>query len=139
MTKQSSRRVLDFLRSLELPAKDYAVFGSGPLLIRGIIAEADDIDVICRGEAWNRVQVDGELRYLSDYDVTIVEFLGGQLTFGTRWAIGEFSVDELIDTAEILEGLPFVQLQHVIDYKRIANRPKDLDHLRALSRHSARD
>ena len=44
------------LRGLGLPAGDYAVFGSGPLLVRGIIARAGDLDVICRGAAWEAAQ-----------------------------------------------------------------------------------
>ena len=30
------------LRTLDLPTGDFAIFGSGPLLIRGVIAEAND-------------------------------------------------------------------------------------------------
>ena len=127
----SPRQALDFVRSLDLAPGDYAIFGSGPLMIRGIIAESDDLDVLCRGAAWKRVRAEGRLRHLAEYDVTIAEFLDGRVTFGTRWAIGDFSVDELIDTAEVLDGLPFVKLCFVIDYKRIANRAKDRAHLRA--------
>ncbi len=43
-----------------------------------------------------------------------------------------FDIDHLIDTAEMIDGLPFVQLEHVIAYKQIAGRPKDLEHLRKL-------
>ena len=36
-------RIFDRLRELELPEQDYAVFGSAPLLIRGIIDSVDDL------------------------------------------------------------------------------------------------
>ena len=130
---------LEFVRSLDLPNDDYTIFGSGPLLIRGIIAEANDIDVVCRGPAWERVQAEGNLKYLDNHDVTVAEFLDGQVTFGTRWAIGDFAVDELIDTAEVLEGLPFVRLDYVIDYKTIADRSKDRQHLQAWREYCLRE
>lgn len=136
-TKSQSNRGLEFLRGLNLPREDYAIFGSGPLMIRGIIESSEDLDVVCRGDAWDRVQSQGHLRYLDDFDVTIAEFLDGGLTFGTRWGIGDFCVDQLIDTAEIIEGLPFVRLRHVIDYKQIADRPKDREHLYAWRKYSA--
>ena len=41
-------------------------------------------------------------------------------------------MDHLIDTAEVIDGLPFVRLEHVVAYKRIADRPKDREHLRLL-------
>ena len=41
-------------------------------------------------------------------------------------------IGQLIDTAERIDGLPFVRLKHVVRYKRLARRPKDLEHLRLL-------
>jgi hypothetical protein len=72
---------------LHLPRQDYAVFGSGPLLVRDLIPASNDIDVLCRGGAWEQVNTIGEVKHLPEYDV---------------------------------------------EYKTIARRPKDLDHLRAL-------
>ena len=123
---------LDVLRRLDLPRGDYAIFGSGPLMVRGIIDSVNDLDIICRGEAWELAKRAGELKYLPAYDVHIVEMAGGQITFGTEWGIGDFDIDELIDSADEIAGLPFVRLEYVADYKRIARRPKDAEHLRAL-------
>ena len=68
--------------------------------------------------------------------VEIVEVFDGALTFGTEWAIGDPDVDLLIDTAETIDGLPFVRLEHVAAYKRIANRPKDRAHLAIIAQRS---
>ncbi|MDH4125340.1 MAG: hypothetical protein OEW64_08970 [Gammaproteobacteria bacterium] len=117
------------VRSLNLPAGDFAIFGSGPLLVRGIIHEVQDIDIICRGAAWRRAQELGELSYLADFDLYVVSLDNDRISLGCRWGIGCFDIDELIDSAEVISGLPFVRLNFVIDYKRIAARPKDLVHL----------
>ena len=126
--------LFDLLRSLELPISDYAVFGSGPLIVRGIIEATNDLDVISRGEAWRRALVLGELVSLPDGD-RIVSCFDGAVTIGRSWAYGDFDIDELIDTAEVIEGMPFVQLEHVVRYKEIAARPKDLAHLHLLAEH----
>ena len=124
--------LFDQLKGLNLPVGDFAIFGSGPLVVRGIIPASNDLDILCRRLAWKTVQEIGELEYLSDYDVTIVTMCDGRLTFGTEWGIGNFDIDALIDSAELIDGLPFVQLEHVASYKEIMKRPKDLDHLEAL-------
>ena len=124
--------MFDRVKSLNLPVGDFAIFGSGPLIVRGIIPASNDLDIICRRQAWERVKAIGELEYLSKYDVTVVTMCDGRLTFGTRWAIGEFDIDELIDGAEEIDGLPFVRLEHVTNYKKISKRPKDLRHIEAL-------
>ena len=124
--------LLDRLRSLRLPRGDYAVFGSGPLVVRGIIPASGDLDVLARGAAWSRARELGPLVALPQYGVEIVELCGGGITVGTRWGIGTFDADALIDGAELIGGLPFVRLEHVRRYKQIAQRPKDLAHVAAL-------
>ena len=124
--------LFDQLRRLDLPVQGYAVFGSGPLAVRGLIPRANDLDIICRDEVWAVVSRLGDVRYLPDYNVSVVELADGALTFGREWKIGDFDVDELIATAEIIDGLPFVRLDHVVRYKRIRCSEKDLQHLAAL-------
>ena len=124
--------LFDSLRSLGLPDGDYAVFGSGPLIVRGIIEATNDLDVISRGAAWEKACELGELVTLAEHNVDIVSFLDGAITIGTSWAYGDVDIDGLIDTANIIDGLPFARLEHVVEYKEIAGRPKDLEHLRLL-------
>ncbi len=124
--------LFDRVKSLNLSAGDFAIFGSGPLVVRGIIPASNDLDILCRRQAWKTVQKIGDREYLSDYDVTIVTMCDGRLTFGTQWGIGNFDIDELIDSAEEIDGLPFVPLEYVASYKEIRKRPKDLEHLQAL-------
>ena len=124
--------IFERLRQLELPAGDFAIFGSGPLIVRGIIESTNDLDVLCRGPAWEQVQTIGRPEYLAEYGITTFAIDDGRITFGNRWAIGDFDTDTLIDSMEMLEGLPFVSLQYVLAYKILANRPKDRQHLQAL-------
>ena len=131
--------LFDSVKNLNLPSSDFAIFGSGPLVVRGIIPQANDVDVICRGSAWDIVRSVGRLEYLEAYDVTIVSVCDGQISFGTKWGIGEFDEDELIDNAIHIDGLPFVSLKDVVRYKLIRGSPKDLAHLEALKKHGYAD
>ncbi len=124
--------LFDRLRQLKLPNDGYAVFGSGPLVIRDVIPLANDLDVICKHSVWDIVSEIGTVEYLPDYDVSVVSMHNGELTFGTTWGIGDFDVYELIDTAETIAELPFVQLKYVVEYKTIRNSQKDQNHLHAL-------
>ena len=116
---------------LGLPDGDYALFGSGPLLVRGWISEVGDLDVIARGPAWDKALSLGRLQHLSEFDVDIVE-IGSTVTVGTSWGIGTFSTNGLIDGAEIINHIPCVRLVHVAAYKRIADRAKDRVHLQII-------
>lgn len=96
----------------------------------------NDVDVICRQDVWDIVSQQGHVEYLPEYDLSIVSMAQGALSFGTSWGIGAFDVDELIDTAEIIDDLPFVKLEHVVSYKKTRSSEKDLLHLAALERFS---
>ena len=133
----SAGELFGLLRSLELPSGDYAVFGSGPLLVRGVIAEAHDLDVISRGAAWERAIAIGMVVPLPEDGAEIVSCFGGLVTIGRSWAFGEVDIDDLIDTADIIDGHPFVRLEHVVAFKQIARRPKDMTHLRLLEQYVA--
>ena len=122
--------LVEQLVELGLPVGDWALFGSGPLLLRGWIDEVGDLDVISRGQAWELARTLGSAVELDDGDV-IIE-IGDGITIGTSWAYGDFSIDRLINTAEVIHGIPCVQLEHIVAFKTLANRPKDGEHLRLI-------
>lgn len=122
------------LLALGLPSGDWALFGSGPLLVRGWVEDVGDIDVISRGAAWKRARELGRTKTLADGGEIIV--IGGDITVGTTWAYGDVDIDRLIDTAEMIDGVPCVTIDHVVAYKRIADRPKDRAHLAIIEANS---
>jgi hypothetical protein len=126
--------LLQELLKIGLPEGDFALFGSGPLLVRGWIDDVGDLDVIARGTAWDHAQGVGQLSRLDQYGIDLAS-IGDHITIGTAWGIGDFSVGILIDEAEMIEGIPCVQLKHIIAYKRLADRPKDRVHLAVIEEH----
>jgi len=121
--------LFESLKNLNLPEGNFAVFGSGPLIVRGIIPAANDLDIICRGAAWEEIKSIGTLAQSDEYGVEIATLNDGQLSFGAEWGIGDFDVDDLIDGAESIDGLPFVPIKHVVRYKLERASPKDLLHI----------
>ncbi len=101
------------------------------MIARGIIEATNDLDLITRGAAWDLVQELGTIGTFPDGNRR-VDLFDGRITFGNSWLYGSFDLDELIETAEWIDGLPFVRMEHVIVYKQAADRPKDREHLRKL-------
>lgn len=124
----------DVVRKLKLPKGEFAIFGSGPLIVRGLIAGSNDLDVLCRGEAWQVAQRIGRVTVLEDYKVTVATICNEQISFGTQWGIGDPDVNMLIDEAEMIDGLPFVHMRHVIAYKQIRRSTRDMRHLEILGK-----
>ena len=104
--------LLELLKTYNLEDGEYAVFGSAPLVITGMINDVNDLDVIIRPRSWN-FETEGE------YRTEDIEFFD-------NWP--DFDVDDLIDNHTFeYRGVLFVYPEKVIEYKRKMNRLKDKD------------
>ena len=128
--------LLQRLRELEFPTEHYAIYGSGPLLVRGWIEDVGDLDLIAREPVLSLARAAGEPLYLEEQDVTITAIDDGAITVGTSWAYIDVDIEALIDSAELIDGFPCVRLEHVVAYKLAADRPKDHDHLAIIQQRS---
>ena len=102
--------LLELLKSYNLPDGEYAVFGSAPLAITGMINDVSDFDVIIKPRSWN---------FESDN-----EYRTKDIEFFDNWP--GFDVDDLIDNHTFEHnGFLFVNPNQVIKYKRKLKREKD--------------
>ena len=120
------------LLSLGLPPSDYVVAGSGPLLAHGLRSEVTDLDVVARGEAWKiAMSIADPTPPPSGHGLRVVIFDGGIEVFD-RWLPGTADADELIDGAELIQGIPFCPLSVVLAWKRRSDREKDQADIKAI-------
>ena len=124
------------IRALALPVGQYAIFGSGPMGIRDL-KECSDIDIIVSESLWGifknspgwnlKVSSSGG-EYLSKDDIEIWK----------DWKPWYRDVMPLIKEAEMINGLAFVRLERVIEWKRIFGREKDLKDVQAINKYLER-
>lgn len=119
--------IVEEVQKLNLPAGKYAVFGSGPLVVRGI-RDSRDIAIVVTGElfdelgkdpAWTKDQIRDHHPVLRKDNVEIFK----------TWAPDSWDVEGLIKGAELIDGIPFVKLDEVIDWKTLRNELKDKEDL----------
>ncbi len=120
------------LRALRLPASEYAIFGSGPLVAHGLLGEIRDVDVVARGTAWRRATELGPTLVGTEGD-PVVRLEDGRIEVFGGWM--GWDIVALIDGAQRIDGLPFARLEDVLTWKRTYGRPKDLEHVRLIERY----
>jgi len=111
---------LNELEALSLPKGKYAIFGSGPLAIRGI-RESNDIDIIVKLELWQKLVEKYADKQVNEKLISI-----GNIEIYKSWKPWFENVNELIEQAEEINGLPFVKLDYVLQWKKEMGREKDL-------------
>lgn len=126
------RHLVKLVTELDLDRHDFVIFGSGPLLAHGLRQRIRDLDVVARGTVWHRVCQHGVPAVGDINGAPLALFCDGRIQFSRGWISEAWDADDLIDRAEIIQGLPFAQLTDVLAYKDALRRPKDLPDIEAL-------
>jgi len=120
-----NQELLKRVKDLGLPLGEYAVFGSGPMGARGL-REMHDIDLIVSDKifdeysnksGWIIKEIYGYRDWLKNDEL--------EIEMGRDWHEG-WDVEKMIKEADMIDGLPFVQLDYLIRWKKFFGREKDL-------------
>lgn len=95
------------------------------MYVHGLRGTISDIDIIVTQELWNA------LNHSNKWQKSISPNGSECLTkdnfeLWQDWQPGEWDIDKLITEAEIINGLPFVKLEAVLEWKKLYGREKDL-------------
>ena len=119
---QMFNELIEKVRALNLPAGTFAIFGSGPMAVRGL-REPNDIDLIITKETY----------WLFKKRKDELEKEG--IDLWDSWGPGDWDVSSLIKSAEMIDGMPYVTLDHVIAWKEKNNRPKDIADIKIIKKY----
>ena len=128
--------LLKELKELNLPVEDFAIFGSGPMAIRGL-RENDDLDIIVKKELWEKLSKKYPVRTKNEGRTSYIQ-IGGIEIF-KNWKPWFESTEELIDEADIIQGIRFVRLERVIKWKKAMGRDKDFVDIEKIEEYMSKD
>lgn len=110
------------LKSLQLPPEEYLIISSGPLAIHNI-RECNDLDIIVSDELFAKLS--------EKYPVEVGENVS-KIHFGNIECIhrntkqdDEYDFDNQRAKTEIIDGIPFQDLQSCLYFKEKGEREKD--------------
>lgn len=119
---------------------DLVLAGSARLLAEGVLDRISDIDIVARKgtleRAFTLTHMDchgGVMRGENTGD-DIAQLFDGRVNITGRWLHDHGDTDELIATAEYVDGLPYLRWKDIEAYKRHLDRPKDRSDLALMQR-----
>jgi hypothetical protein len=147
-------QIIGICEALALPKDQYAVCGSGVMVMHGIERDQPmgDLDIFCTTGLWFHLyeSIEGGLTwglYLPDpYDeesrcdppYLFLELMGLEVNLFHSWRQrerGNIDVNAMIRGATEIEGIPVAQLELLYRWKNEVMRAKDEPDMRAIERY----
>lgn len=129
-----NRNLIQQVKALKLPIGKYALFGSAPLGIRGL-KKCNDIDLIVVEEVWEEYKNKSGWDYkITENGVEHIESDNGNIEIWHDWRPWYKDINQFINDAEIIDDLPFVKLDHVLEWKKKWGREKDLHDIEIIEK-----
>ena len=128
----SNKDLFQKIKDLKLPIGKYALFGSAPMGIRNL-KECSDIDLIVVEELWEEYKNKNDWTYkITENGVEHIESSDGSIEMWHNWNPWYQDVKPFINSAEIINNLPFVRIESVLEWKKKFGREKDLKDIKVI-------
>lgn len=111
------KQLLKELKKLNFPSDQYAIFGSGPMGIRGL-KEINDLDVVVSGGLYEKLK--NKFKEEKPGQIKI-----GNVEIFPCWNALIEKPEEVIKRAENIHGFKFITLPDLIQWKSKMGREKD--------------
>jgi len=125
------------IKNLNFPLGEYLIVGSGPLAARGI-RDYKDVDILVTENLYNKlIEQDWKTVEIDGVNGRFKVLKNGKFEIDKRLWCGSYKpdTDNLIKSAEIINGVPFLPLKELIKFKRALGREKDLQDIKLIRQH----
>jgi hypothetical protein len=127
MMYQKNQKLFDELRRFNLTMNEYLIIASGPMGIR-MLREISDVDLKVTEKLWTELAKDHEvfydacevmkLRLSENIEVMCEASFAGRNQDSPK-------IEQQIRESELIDGLPFENIQTTLFFKKRSNREKD--------------
>jgi hypothetical protein len=117
-------QIIAKIKEQDFPDGTYVAFGSCPLAVAGI-RPSEDIDLVVSPVLYTLLQQRGWRIKLDQAGVPML--YNDDFEICKCWTVGTYraTFEDLKASAEVVEGIPFVKLSEVVNWKKTSDRPKD--------------
>jgi hypothetical protein len=122
-----NNNLFEKFKALNLPIGEYAIFGSGPMAIRGL-REPTDIDLVVTEKFFEELEKSSQWKKEKSClgsDMLVHREPRLEVEALTEWMPGVWDIEGLIKNADIIDGLAFVKLEEVLRWKKMRDKEKD--------------
>lgn len=123
--------IFEKVKNLNFPLGQYVVVGSGTLEALGI-RPAQDLDIAVTPELYERLRATGEWQEEERYGKIFLKKSGVDIIPQLSWEQYSTTTEEVIASAIIIDGVPFMSPGELIRFKLALGRKKDEEDIALL-------
>jgi len=116
--------IFERVKRLHLPVGEYVVIGAGILEALGL-RDTRDVDVIVKPRLFKKLRE--SKKYKEEMRWGKIFLFGEDIDIGAKldWENYSTTIEEAINTAMIINGIPFLNIKETIKFKKAMGREKD--------------
>ena len=126
--------IFERVKKLHFPIGEYVVIGGGILESLGI-RETRDLDIIVTLKLFEKLRQ--SKIYREETRWSKVFLIGDDIEIGSKldWENYATTIEEAINTATIINGIPFLHLEETIKFKKALGREKDFQDIKLIKKY----
>ena len=124
------------VQKLDLPLGQYVVIGSGIMAQLGL-RETNDVDIAVTPDLYAKLRASGEWEEEERYGKIFLKKEAVEINPRLDWESYSTTAEDAIASATIIDGVPFMNLNELVAFKRALGRVKDLIDIVIIEEHLA--
>ena len=104
-------RCMDTLKELKIPKEDFVIYGSAPMVLRGLKEKNNDLDVLVKKNVWENLSV----KYPNNINGDYIDINGVSFTCKDMSLLG--NVDDVIKKSDVIDGFHILSLAETKNWK----------------------
>lgn len=131
MSYTDGMSIIEKAKQLGLPAGQYVVVGSGTLEVFGI-RPAKDLDIAVLPKLHAKLRATGLWKEEIRYNKIFLQQEGVEILPDLHWDKYPGKVEDIIASATIIDGVPFMNLEELRRFKLALGREKDFEDIKLI-------
>lgn len=114
------------LKELNIPKEDFVIYGSAPMVLRGLKEKNNDLDVLVKENVWEKLSV----KYPNNINGDYIDINGVSFTYNDMSLFS--SMDEVIKNSDIIDGFHILSLAETKKWKEKLGGEKHLKDVKVI-------
>lgn len=102
---------MDALKELNIPKDDFVIYGSAPMVLRGLKEKNNDLDVLVRDSLWDKLCI----KYPDNVNGDYIDINGVSFTRTSKGFLGD--IDEAICKSDVIDGYNILSILETKNWK----------------------